>query len=150
MCCHYCLLDLQVPSPLLNHKFPYQVLFGSRPDYDSLRTFGCLAFATTLPSTRNKFSPRVVLSVFVGYPRGYKGYKLYNMETKQFYISRDVIFHKIIFLFHSNVVDQELLEFCNNYVVPLLFLSILLQFLTLKMFIQQLMVLYTTLEQLLS
>lgn len=47
----------RVPSPLLNHKSPYQVLFGSRPDYDSLRTFGYLGFAATLPSTRNKFSP---------------------------------------------------------------------------------------------
>ena len=58
--------------------------------------------------------------MFVGYLRGYKGYNLYNIETKQFYISRDIIFHKTIFPFHSNVVDQELLEFCNDYVIPLL------------------------------
>ena len=76
----------RVSSPLLNHKSPYQVLFGSRLDYDSLRTFGCLAFAATLPSTGNKFSPKVVPSMFVGYPRGYKEYKLYNMEAKQLYI----------------------------------------------------------------
>jgi len=110
----------RVPSPLLNHKSPYQVLFGSRPDCDSLRTFGYLGFAATLPSTRNKFSPWVVPFVFVGYLRGYKGYNLYNIETKQFYILGDIIFHETIFLFHSNFVDQELPEFCNDYVIPLL------------------------------
>lgn len=108
-----------VPFPLLNHNSPYQVLFGSKPDYDSLRTFGYLTFAAILPSTRDKFLPRVVPSVFVGYPRGYKGYKLSNMETKQFYISRDVIFHEAIFSFHSNVSDQELLEFCNDSIILL-------------------------------
>lgn len=34
-----------IPSPLLHDKSPYQVLFCSSPDYGSVRSFGCLAFA---------------------------------------------------------------------------------------------------------
>ncbi|KAH1086272.1 hypothetical protein GYH30_017991 [Glycine max] len=34
-------------------------------------------------------------------------------------VDRDVIFHEIIFPFHSNVVDQELPEFFNDFVIPL-------------------------------
>lgn len=46
---------------------------------------------------RDKFQPRVVPCVFVGYPFGQKGYKLYNLKTKSILISRDVIFHESIF-----------------------------------------------------
>jgi hypothetical protein len=37
----------------------------------------------------------------VGYPFGTKGYKLFNLQTKQFLVSRDVIFHENIFPFFS-------------------------------------------------
>lgn len=65
----------RVPSPVLQQQSPYHVLFASKPDYHSLRAFGCLAYAA-----------------------GYKDYKLYNLETKQFFVSRDVVFMKRFFL----------------------------------------------------
>lgn len=99
----------RLPSPVLSNKVPFQVLYEKDPDYHALRSFGCLAFAATLTSTRNKFSPRTTPSVFMGYPSGYKGYKLFNLETKQFFISRDVTFIKDIFPFHSvrQVIDEN-------------------------------------------
>lgn len=39
----------------------------------------------------------------MGYPQGYKGYKLYDLLHKKFLISRDVIFHESIFPFKQNV-----------------------------------------------
>ena len=65
-------------------------MFKKEPDYHALRNFGCLAFASTLPSSRNKFSPRAVPTIFVGYPQGYKGYKLYSLDTKKFFVSKDI------------------------------------------------------------
>lgn len=39
----------RLPSPVLSNKSPYEVLHnGKEPEYQSLRTFGCLAFAATL------------------------------------------------------------------------------------------------------
>ena len=55
-----------------------------------------MAFASTLPSSMNKFAPRAVPTVFFGYPRGYKGYKLYSLDTEKFFVSRDVVFHESI------------------------------------------------------
>ena len=91
----------RTPSPLLQHYSPYNILFKKESDYHALRSFGCLAFASTLPSSRNKFSPRAVLAIFVGYPQGYKGYKLYSLDTKKFFVSRDVVFHESIFPFQT-------------------------------------------------
>ncbi|KAL5849283.1 hypothetical protein ACOSQ4_007296 [Xanthoceras sorbifolium] len=41
------------------------------------------------------------MCVFMGYPPDMKGYRLYDIITKQFFISRDVIFHEDIFPFHT-------------------------------------------------
>ena len=48
-----------------------------------------MAFASTLPSSMNKFAPRAVPTVFFGYPRGYKGYKLYSLDTEKFSRERE-------------------------------------------------------------
>ncbi|KAK2661113.1 hypothetical protein Ddye_007646, partial [Dipteronia dyeriana] len=35
------------------------------------------------------------------YPPGIKGYRLYDIESKQIFVLRDVIFHEHIFPFHN-------------------------------------------------
>ena len=109
----------KVPSPILQQQSPYQVLFGSKLDYHSLKAFGYLAYATTLPSTRNKFTPWVIPLVFVGYPRGYQRYKLYNLETKQCLVSRDVVFHETNFPFQAVIPTQDISHFVDDMVIPL-------------------------------
>ena len=34
----------RTPSPLLQNKTPYEMLFGTPPSYNVIRTFGCLYF----------------------------------------------------------------------------------------------------------
>ena len=91
----------RTPSSLLKHNSPFNILFNKEPDYHALQSSGCLAFASILSSSRNKFFPKAVPAVFVGYPRGYKGYKLYSLDTKKFFVSRDVVFHESIFPFQT-------------------------------------------------
>ncbi|KAJ0085512.1 hypothetical protein Patl1_07285 [Pistacia atlantica] len=83
-------------TPILHYKSPHQVLLGTVPLYSSLRVFGCLCFAKNM-NIQHKFDERAKPGIFVGYPYGQKGYRIYDCKTHQIYVSRDVIFHESIF-----------------------------------------------------
>ena len=63
--------------------------------------FGSLCFASSIPIHRNKFDSRSRQCVFIGYRLDIKGYKLYDLESKTIFVSRDVQFHETIFPFRS-------------------------------------------------
>lgn len=87
----------RTPSQLLSNKSPYQVLTNTDPDYTQLKTFGCLCYGSTSPKQRHKFLPRARACLFLGYPYGYKGYKLMDLESNVVFISRNVVFHEEVF-----------------------------------------------------
>ena len=55
----------RIPSSLLKNKSPFEILYGKLPNYDYLRSFGCLCYAFTLLSSRDEFSPRSKACVFL-------------------------------------------------------------------------------------
>jgi hypothetical protein len=95
----------RVYTPLLDHKSPYQLLHDSIPDKSVFKVFGSLCYASTLLSHRTKLDPRARKSVFLGYKSGYKGFVLYDLNTKEilsldmshsmniFYLTRALILH---------------------------------------------------------
>ena len=89
----------RLPTAALNFQTPYETLYNELPSYDQLRTFDCLALATNPNRDTDKFSPRGIPCVFLGYPSNQKGFKLLNLMIQKVFVSRDVTFHEHIFPF---------------------------------------------------
>ena len=81
-------------------------MYGTRPNIDHLRVFGCLVYASTLKANRSKFDSRAIPCVMMGYETGQKGYKLLNLETNKLFVSRDVTFHEKHLPFHLSDSPQ--------------------------------------------
>lgn len=110
-----CYLINRLPTPLLSLKSPYELLHKTPPIYSNLRVFGCLCYATNL-TPNNKFDYRARRCVFIGYPLGQKGYRVYDLEGKVFFTSRDVTFHEHVFPLNKLPPENQ---DDNNPVLPL-------------------------------
>ena len=86
-----------IPTPVIEHKSPYERLYGSQPHYDVLRVFGCACFVMLQPHERTKLEPRARLCCFLGYGIQEKGYRCWDPVSKRLRISRHVVFweHKM-------------------------------------------------------
>ena len=100
-----CYLINRLPTPLLSHKSPYEILYKKPPIYSHIRVFGCLCYATNL-TPMHKFDIRARRCIFFGYPLGQKGNQVYDFDTKKNFTSRDVVFHENIFPF-SNISPEN-------------------------------------------
>jgi hypothetical protein len=60
---------------------------------------------------RQKLDAKSEKGVFVGYPLDTKGYKIYNLESKKFIRSKDVLFHENKFHNFLSVKKDILFQF---------------------------------------
>ena len=104
----------RLPYPNLDHKSLYQILTSKIHAYDQLKTFGCLCYKSTSPKSRTKFDPRAKACVFIGYPSGFKGYKLLDLESNSISISRHVLFHETIFPFADSSLSDTAKAFFKS------------------------------------
>nr|CAI44659.1 OSJNBa0061C06.9 [Oryza sativa Japonica Group] len=90
-----CYLINRSPSYAIDKKTPIEVWSDSPVNYSDLRVFGCTAYAHV---DNGKLEPRAIKCIFLGYPSGMKGYKLWCPKTKKVVISRNVVFHESVML----------------------------------------------------
>lgn len=89
----------RMPTPTLANSTPFQRLFNVDPNYNKLRTFGCLCYPWLLPYGQTKFSPKSSPCVFLGYSLTQSAYICLDPSTSRIYILRHVVFHESIFPF---------------------------------------------------
>lgn len=77
-------------------------MFHTSPSYSHLRVFGCLCYGHNVLHKIHKFDKRAKPGIFIGYPHAQKAYKVFDLETKTIYTSRDVTFHETTFPYHTN------------------------------------------------
>ena len=97
----------RLPSPLLSNKCPFELLYHRPPSLDHLKVFGCLCYAIVVHPI-HKFASRAKRCIFVGYPTGQKGYKLYDIETKKFLSLEMLNFMKLFS--HSLLLSPHLIK----------------------------------------
>lgn len=100
-----CLLQC-ISLTIINNRIPYEILFGRKPDYNHVRVFRCLAYVLK-NKKEGKFDERGRACVFVGYPVGQKGYKVYDPTTREILISRDVMFFENKFSFKEEKESKK-------------------------------------------
>ncbi|KAM3341966.1 hypothetical protein P3S68_026932 [Capsicum galapagoense] len=83
-------------------------MFMRSPDLSYMRVFECLCHATNL-NKYDKFGPRAIRLVLIGYGDTQKGYRLYDLENHTFFISKDMVFDETPFSFqtYSDVVSKN-------------------------------------------
>ncbi|XP_019181692.1 PREDICTED: uncharacterized protein LOC109176758 [Ipomoea nil] len=98
---HAAYLINRLPSAAINNQIPYQVLTKRIPQYHHLKVFGCLAFATTV-GPKSKLDARARKCIFLGYGNNTKGYKMYDISSKELFMSRDVVMYEQVFPFQQD------------------------------------------------
>ena len=108
---HAIFLINRVPTPILQNHSPYELLYESKPDLSTLKTFGSLCFASTLSSNRSQFDPRSRKCVFLGLRTGVKGSVLLDIITNQIFVSRNVIFYDHILPYKASSAATDMITF---------------------------------------
>uniref|UniRef100_A0A251SMQ9 Putative gag-polypeptide of LTR copia-type n=1 Tax=Helianthus annuus TaxID=4232 RepID=A0A251SMQ9_HELAN len=96
----------RLPSYVLNGRSPYEMMFEFKPSLLHLRNFGCLCFSTVLHDS-DKFSSNAEKCVLIGYSNFKKGYKLWSLDSKKVFFSRDVKFYENVFPFQIKNFDNQ-------------------------------------------
>ena len=79
------------PNSAISFKTPMHVWSGKKPSLVHLKPFGCLAYVYI---DQGKLNPRACKAVFIGYPTGVKGYKVWLLNENKCVISRNIVFHE--------------------------------------------------------
>lgn len=94
----------RTPNSSIEFDIPEEVWSGIKVELNHLRRFGCVAYVHTV---QDKMSLRALKGIFVGYPQGTKGYRVWLPEDGKSTISRNVIFDEEILYQESKEKEKE-------------------------------------------
>nr|GEU58697.1 ribonuclease H-like domain-containing protein [Tanacetum cinerariifolium] len=91
----------RLPSFVPNGKAPFELVYGLKLKLSHLRSFGCLCYSSVL-NNLNKFSSRSEKCILIGFSTTKKAYKVYSLDSKLVFYSRDVKLYETVFPFKMN------------------------------------------------
>ncbi|KAG3046773.1 hypothetical protein PC122_g24260 [Phytophthora cactorum] len=97
----------RLPSPKIEHKTPFEIVYKSKPSVKHMRVFGCRTYILTPKEKRLKWDPKARAGIFLGYEEVSKAYRLYDIEAGQVVISRDVNFDESTFGLSPRISDED-------------------------------------------
>ncbi|KAG2768596.1 hypothetical protein PC113_g25262 [Phytophthora cactorum] len=97
----------RLPSPKIEHKTPFEIVYKCKPSVKHMRVFGCRTYILTPKEKRLKWDPKARAGLFLGYEEVSKAYRLYDIEAGQVVISRDVNFDESTFGLSPTISDED-------------------------------------------
>ncbi|KAG2870612.1 hypothetical protein PC114_g27304 [Phytophthora cactorum] len=97
----------RLPSPKIEHKTPFEIVYKSKPSVKHMRVFGCRTYILTPKEKRLKWDPKARAGIFLGYEEVSKAYRLYDIKAGQVVISRDVNFDESAFGLSPRIFDED-------------------------------------------
>lgn len=97
----------RLPTPILNSKSPYDILYGKSPTYNKIKSFGCLCYPWLRPYAKSKLHPRSTQCIFLGYSSYKPAYKCFEPSSHRLFHSRHVEFVEHIYPGTSKVITQS-------------------------------------------
>lgn len=99
---HVIFLMNRVTTPILENKILVYMLHDKPPDMSTFKVFNHLCYASTIQTHITKLQLRAIKSIFLGYKADFKGYVLFDLHTKEIFISRHVTFHEHVLPYKGN------------------------------------------------
>ena len=86
-----------LPTPLLGGNSPFELLYDYTPYCDNFHPFGCRVYPYLRDYMPNKFSPRTIPCIFLGYSPAHKGFRYLDPAITKLYIIRHAQFDETHF-----------------------------------------------------
>lgn len=87
-----CYIRNRCPFSSVGGLIPYEKWTGTAPDLSNLRIFGDEVHVLDKDPSKNKFGPRSMKGIFIGYSRESKGYRVWMLNKRKTIVNRDVKF----------------------------------------------------------
>jgi len=81
--------------------------------------FGSKFFPYTWDTRQNKFDPKTVLCIFVGYSDKHKGYKCFHPSSRNVFISCHMVFNELFFSFKTT--QKQSMEPPTSHVISIFY-----------------------------
>jgi hypothetical protein len=83
-----------VPTKNVQGQTPFEALYGKKHAVHHLRIFRCIVYVHNTKPHMKKLEDRGKMMVFVGYKKGTKAYRGYDLVSKKVHIIHDVMFEE--------------------------------------------------------